>query len=405
MELFRDESFVRTWADHESIVFSDNNNTFRFIDSIPAPFGRSLREMITKWWQRMPEAQKNHIYKEMESIATSNELLPAISNQKFISCFWEMFIHENFKKMGYTKIIGEYSNASPGNKSIDFYCEHPDAGPVLVECMNLSNPRPEQVNLEKLVKNHYKTFLEENFSDNETNIILMVSPLSHIFQELPLEEDILDELQNQLISDFDLHDTITKILKPSSSFKSLDVPNNYDTPSITIAVTPMVDSSPVFDVSITHSWTPNPHIASRGIIEKIQSKINLPSSLPLIIALTSDKLENDIDNFHTVKNMLYSENGIFATDKVKSLSGVLIGSPLPWKLDYYQDFPFSFFPNSYANPKVNFPGTIPLSFHTYNFESDTLLQPNVDLHELLELDKVTLEREREIYEREKHENW
>ena len=403
MELFRDESFVRSWSDHENIVFSDNNNTFRFIDSMPAPFGRSLREIITKWWQQMPEKQKIHVFDEMQSIATSNELLPAVSNQKFKSCFWEMFIHETFKKIGYTKIIGEYSNASPGNKSIDFYCEHPVAESVLIECMNLSNPRPEQVNLEAIVKNHYKKFLEENFSDSETNIILMFSPLSHFFVELPSKELILEELQ-KVTSDSDLHAAISTMLKPSS-FKSLDVPNNYRTPSITIAVTPMIDSSPAFDVSITHSWTANSSIVFRGIIDKIQSKIDLPQATPFIIALTSDKLENDIDNFHTVKNMFYSENGIFANDIVKPLSGILIGSPLPWKLDYYQDFPFSFFPNGNANHKVNFPKKIPLPFSKYNFKSGELVPSNVDLHEFLGLNKASLEHEREIYQMEKHENW
>lgn len=109
MPIFDD--FVRT--DHEPA--KRNETTYSFLNRSARPHFAEVRRLLTEWVGEFPSSERNSLIKNMQSR----------DNHAFESAFWELYLHEAYRRAGYS--ITVHPDVPGSSKHPDFLVENGDS--------------------------------------------------------------------------------------------------------------------------------------------------------------------------------------------------------------------------------------------------------------------------------------
>lgn len=335
-----DRSEPRNLDNMELVYDSPDNNTLMFLNELPGRYGAFLRDMSHRWLWAMPDG----------GATIAGRMNPAVRNRhyegvkddwEFRLCWWQMFTNQIFapkaSRSEHVNIGADFLEA------VRYHIK--DSKPVLVGC-SFIHEHKEQLAIEQKERK-YKKLLNEIFAGSGMTATLWmghedtpppkwaVKAATECCLASPLggKVNIFYDGKQSLITDqeFRRHQT-----------------------SATLRVTPSKLGEDVVDVSVSRTYSgDSKHLAQ---VEEALEKIDWQQTgNDAFILCVSTNLMRQIFDVPAVYRTLYDrEDSIFMSGKWDRVSGILIGSPLPWHLsdNFAYQVPLTLFLNPNASNPV-----------------------------------------------------
>ena len=336
-----DRSEPRDWGNMELVYDSPNNNTLMFLNELPGRYGAFLRDMSHRWLWAMPDDGAT-IAERVNPDGQGRKYEGIKNDWEFRLCWWQMFTNQIFfPKASRSELLDIGADCLEG---VRYHIDGSE--PVTVSCSFVHEHEEQQAIEQK--EWEYKNLLREIFSGAGMTATLWMD-----HEDTPPPEWAVREAAEYCLAS-PLGGKVNIFYDDKQSLIT-DQEFRRDQPSSTLRVTPSKNGEDVVDVSVIRTyWGDSKHL---GQVEEALEKIDWQQiGDDAFILCVSTNLMRLIFDVPAVYRTLYDrEDSIFMSGKWGRVSGILIGSPLPWHLpdNFKHDVPFTLFLNPNAKRPVS----------------------------------------------------
>lgn len=335
-----DRSEPRTWENMELVYDSPDNNSLMFLNELPGRYGAFLRDMSHRWLWDMPDDGES-IAQKINPPGQGRQYEGVKNDWEFRLCWWQMFTNQIFD------LRASRSELVPvGADCLDAVRYHlSDSLNVLVGCSFVYEHK-EQLAIEEKER-EYKKLLGEIFSGTGMTACLWIDHEDAAPPDWAVREAAAYCLGSPLGGKVDIfYDGKQSLITDKEFLRHQS--------SSTLRVTPSKDGSEVIDVSVIRTYSgDSKHLVQ---VEEALEKIDWQSigDSAFILCVSTNLLGHIFDVPAVYRTLYGRENSIFSSGKWERVSGILIGSPLPWYLPntFPHEVPLTLFLNQNANIPV-----------------------------------------------------
>ena len=313
-----DRSNPRTWENMEMVYDSPDNNTLMFLNELPGRYGAFLRDMSHRWLWAMPD-DGAAIAERVNPDGQGRKYEGIKNDWEFRLCWWQMFTNQVFSSKASSSELLDI-----GADCLEGVRYHTDGSePVMVGC-SFVHEHEEQLAIEQK-EWEYKSLLREILSGAGMMATFWIDHEDTPPPEWAVREAAEYCLASPLGGKVDIFYDGKQSIITDQEFRRHQS-------SSTLRVTPSKSGESVVDVSVIRTYSgDSKHL---GQIEEALEKIDWQRiGGDAFILCVSTNLMRQIFDVPAVYRTLYDrEDSIFMSGKWDRVSGILIGSPLPWYL-------------------------------------------------------------------------